>query len=371
MDFYLFALFFITTFILCLTFLNLGKFKRIEQGQDTSNKAGLAVCGAIVLGWTLLQVATPKGFFPFKEFIFGLYPFLIAAAGLSMYVIYPEKIRRFWVNFFICLLSVVFLPQNWLVFQGFLPLFFDRFATAVLWALFIGVYTRMDKANGLTIIQTSALCLGFTIFPSLAFRGEQSFVYTSTFAYYPMIILAAMIGFISYKKRMPDVLLGKTGAVPLGYLMGLFFVLMAAKGFWLAALIMPAYYYFEIIYSSIYKLIHRNAPEPTAFTFFISFVIRKNLNARGLLPLLFLIMLGFSLTGFLFNASVRLTFALAGLLFFYLLYRMLHWGQPKITYRSMFHDTKEAAVLLAENFKSSINSVSTYIKEKDKDKNKK
>ena len=361
MDFLLSVLFFVSTFLLCLVFLQIGKFKRAEEGKDTSNKAGLAVTASIILGWILLQAATNSSAFPFLEFPLGLYPFLIAVASLSMYTINGGKVNRFWVYFFITALSVVFLPENVFIFNGLLPLFFDRFFTAFLWAVFIRIYARMDKLNGLTFVQTSALCLGFSLFPVLASKAN---VYSVEFSSYPILVLSALIAFMNYKKYSPDTILGKTGSVPLGYLMGLFFVLLALKGYWVPALIMPTYYYFEFVYSSVNKFIHRRAPEPTSLLFFISWVIRKNLNTKGLYSFLFLMMLGFSLIGILY--PIKTAFMLAAFLLFYTLYRFFIWGRPKITYRSMFNDAKGAFCQVKDNVKDSIDTVSTYIKDKNK-----
>ena len=167
MSFSLFVLFFVATLLLCLAFLYIGKHEREEKGLDTSNKAGLAVMATIILGWILLQAASKKVIFPFENSPFGIAPFLIAAAALSMHVICKGKISRFWIYFLTTLLSVVFLPTNIFIFQGILPLYYDRFATALIWALFICVYTRMDKLNGITTFQTTALSLGFALFPLL------------------------------------------------------------------------------------------------------------------------------------------------------------------------------------------------------------
>lgn len=360
MSFWLFVLFFVATLLLCLALLNIGKFEREKKGFDTSNKAGLAVTFAIVLGWILLQVAYP--FFPSKEFALGLYPFLIAAVSLSVYSIRKGRINRFWIYLFVTLLSVAFLPENSFVFQGLLPLFYDRFLAALLWAIFIYIYTRIDKLSGLTIIQTSALCLGFSFF-SIITMGK---LYAVDFCFYPMLILASLIGFVNYKKYTPDALLGKTGSAPLGYLMGLFFALLAIKGYWIAFFIMPFYYYFEFIYSFIYQLFHRNTSQPVPFSFFISWVIRRNMNIKGLFSRLFLVMFLFACIGLLFNQNIRLMFVLVLFLCVSTLYKLLYWGQPKITWRSMFHDTKEAFGVIKSNVKDSYDTVSTYIKDKNR-----
>ena len=364
MDFSLFVLFFFTTLLLCITFLSLINAKRLESGKDVSSKSGLCVCASIILGWILLQCATAETLFPFKEFVFGFFPFLVGVAALSMYPIKKAIISSFWIYLFVSILSVIFLPNNWLVFQGYLPLFFDRFLTAVLWSLFICLYAKMDKVEALTQTQTTALCLVFSIFPFFSKTILTS--YSDIFSYYPMLILSALIGFITYKKRYPELSMGKTGAIPLGYLMGLFFIFIAVKGYYMAFLIMPAYYYFEIVYSAIYRFWYRQTPQPFAFSFFISKTIRDNLNTKGIMPLLLLVMIGLGLTALLFNQSYQMMFTLTGMLFFYLIYRFLTWGRPKITYRSMFYDTKEAIGQIGSNIKDSYQTVSDFWKNKKK-----
>ncbi len=364
MGFYIFALFFFVVLLLTVTFLALMNNSRIEKGLDLGNKAGLPVMFSLVLGWILLQASSSGNVFPSNIFLFGFYPFLIAAFSLSLYAVQKGIVRRFWIYLLVTLLSVVFLPENLLVFQGYLPLFFDRFATAILWALFINAYTSVDKVAGLTVVQTSALCLAFSLFPYIYINRGEAAPYSDTLTFYPMIIVAALIGFMMFKKRNPDLLLGKTGATPLGYLMGLFLILMTVKGYWMAAVVMPAYYYFEVIYSKINQFVHRKNPEPALFTFFISGVIRKNLNNRGVIPFLFLMMLGFALTGVMFGTSFQLSVILAACLFFYTLYRLIHWGIPRITYRSMFSDTKQAAVQVKDNIADSVKEAAQMLQKK-------
>ncbi|MBO5996934.1 MAG: hypothetical protein J6P93_00165 [Alphaproteobacteria bacterium] len=365
MSFYLFCLSFVATLLFCKIFLHIGNFKRTQEGHDTSNKAGLAVTASIILGWILLQASSSIFCFPFKNLTFGLYPFLIAAAALSMYSIRKGKVHRFWVYFFVTLISVMFIPEDTLVFNGIFPLFDDRYLTALLWAGFIAVYARMDKLNGATVIQTSTLSLAFSLFPLVTARAAT---YSVEFCYYPMIILAGLITFIHYKRYVPEASLGRTGSTPLGYLMGLFFVLLAIKGYWMAFIVMPTYYYFEFIYSSINKFIHRGMPEPepTSFLFFTSWIVRRNLNVTGLSKFLFKVMLGFALIGVVLNSSIHAMLGFDLVLFLCTMYYMFYWGRAKVPYRTMFRDAKDAIQQVSGNVKDSVNTVSTYIKDKNK-----
>ena len=355
MTVFLFILFFLTTTLLAfvLTYLLYNPITFPEQIKDITNKCGLTVIAAIFIGWSAFQLSANITEWPYSAFLFGLFPFLISAVGLSLYSIQKGKIHRFWVYLFITLLSTPFLPDNMLIFQGYLPFILDRLLVAVLWAAFMHIYATMDKIDGMTIIQTETLCLGFTCLPFFYF-----YLYPISFAAYPLLIIAALIGFIRYKKKFPYLLLGKTGAAPLGYLMGLFLILMAGKGMWLSVFIMPAYYYFEILYSAFYRFIHRKQPEPIIFSFFISHVIRNHLNAVGIMPFIMRRMFILTFLGILFvNYQPEYVIAiLAGtfIVFVDMINKLENWGEPKPRLRDLFSDIKNGTKTMIATTKKDI-----------------
>lgn len=359
---FLFLIFFLCVYLLTLAFLSVLNTIRAEKGIDLANKAGLSVVFAACLGWILLQVSSTQSLLNDSFFVFNWYPFILGAFALSLNAVQRRTGRRFWSVLLITVLSVAFIPQNLLVFQGILPLLLDRLITAILWAFFISAYGTMDKVVGLTFLQTNALCLSFALVPILS--AKRGFLFSSELSFYPLMISVALLAFVSFKKYAPDLRLGRCGALPLGYLVGLFLILLTAKGWTWVALVMPIYYYFEIIYSRLNVLFHRANPQPKLFTFFISKVIRENLDSRKILPSLFLFMLGFAVDGILFGHSLYISFVLALLLLICIVYKLSHWGSKSVTYRSMYNDTKDMSVQIWQNLKTSINEVSSAIKKK-------
>ena len=206
-------IFFLTVFLLTLAFLSILNAVRAEKGIDLGNKAGLAVISSICLGWILLQVSSSTPLINGSFFV--LYPFILAAFSLSLNAVHKGTGRRFWTIFGITAVSVVFLPENLFVFHGLFPLVLDRLFTAVLWAMFVSGYSTMDKVVGLTFVQTSALCLGLSLTPLITARFG---FFSADFASYPLMICVALLAFISFKRRTPDLLLGRCAAIPLGYL---------------------------------------------------------------------------------------------------------------------------------------------------------
>ena len=75
-------------------------------------------------------------------------------------------------------------------------------------------------------------------------------------------------------------------------------------------------------------------------------------------------MLGFAVDGILFGHSFYISTVLALLLLVCIVYNLLHWGSRRVTYRTMYKDTKDMSVQIWQNLKTSINEVSSAIKKK-------
>ncbi len=133
-------------------------------------------------------------------------------------------------------LGILALPDGTLVFQGLLPPLFDRIAAALLWVWFLNLYNFMDGIDGITCTETIFLGLGITASLLLAGLGGDAV---------PQLALAAAAGaagFLRWNWPRAKIFLGDVGSVSLGYLMGWLLLVMAAKGLWAPAAILPLYY---------------------------------------------------------------------------------------------------------------------------------
>lgn len=350
----LFVLFFFSTILLAYVFSYLlyNPSKLSEDIKDITNKGGLAVIMALSLGWIVTGIATPEASWPHSLYPFGLYPFMIAALSLSLYSIEKGKLHRFWIYLFITVMSVYFFPNDYMIFQGYLPLPVDRLLTAILWAFFIHIYVTLDKVKGMTLLQTQSLCFGFLIFPIL-----YPFLFSFYFLAYPLLTIATLLGFMHYKKKVPYLVMGKTGAAPLGYIMGVFFIILISKGFWLTIFVMPIYYYFEMLYSLYVRFKHRKNPEPVVFTFYITHVIQKNLNAKGIMPFLLRRMFLFALLGVVVRNSLLAAFISCGIIFLEMFTRLNQWNQPKPKLWDLFKDVKQGSTTLWQTFKQDVQNI--------------
>jgi UDP-N-acetylmuramyl pentapeptide phosphotransferase/UDP-N-acetylglucosamine-1-phosphate transferase len=122
------------------------------------------------------------------------------------------------------------------VFQGLLPPLLDRLATALLWVWFVNLYNFMDGIDGIAGVETVTLGAGAALASWLApaLGGEVA----------PLALCAAAagLGFLRWNWPPAQIFLGDVGSVPLGYALGFVLLLLAGRGLWAPALILPLYY---------------------------------------------------------------------------------------------------------------------------------
>lgn len=132
---------------------------------------------------------------------------------------------------------LVLLPGQWLVFDGLLPIWLDRFLSGIAWLWFVNLYNFMDGIDGITGTETFCIGLGIALAASWAPGMTQLDVI-------PAGLLVAAIGgaFLVWNWHPAKIFLGDSGSVPLGFVLGGLLLLLAMQGQLAAAVILPAYY---------------------------------------------------------------------------------------------------------------------------------
>jgi UDP-N-acetylmuramyl pentapeptide phosphotransferase/UDP-N-acetylglucosamine-1-phosphate transferase len=192
--------------------------------------AGLAVIPVVLCGWAAIAVVRAPG---------GVWIVMIAAAALAALSWrddlggVPVPIRLL-AHAVAVAAGLAALPGP--VFGGVLPLPLDRAASWLLWLWFVELYNFMDGIDGITGIETVALGGGAALVLGVAGAAGDG---TAGLA---LVAAAAALGFLRWNWHPAKIFLGDVGSVPLGYLLGWLLLLIAAKGFWVPALILPLYY---------------------------------------------------------------------------------------------------------------------------------
>lgn len=127
--------------------------------------------------------------------------------------------------------------------QGLLPLWAEAPLVALAWVWFINLYNFMDGIDGITVAQTTSLSVGIFVL------GMITTEVTAGMQADAAIVAAAVLGFAFFNWHPARIFMGDVGSIPLGFLMGYMLLMLAAKGEWAAALILPAYYLADATYT--------------------------------------------------------------------------------------------------------------------------
>ncbi|MDX1485150.1 MAG: glycosyltransferase family 4 protein [Alphaproteobacteria bacterium] len=170
----------------------------------------------------------------------------LGAAGILALVSWADDVRgvpvmlRLGAHIACVVLVLALVPEAFTLFQGALPLVLDRLIAALLWVWFLNLYNFMDGIDGLAGVETAAIGAG--IFAATALIGAQGGGPAMVLGLSGLVLGAAALGFLALNWHPARVFLGDVGSVPLGYLTGWLLLTLAMWGYWVAALILPAYY---------------------------------------------------------------------------------------------------------------------------------
>ena len=206
--------------------------ERSSHSTPVPRGAGLALVPALAAGALALSLAgaAPAG------------TALVVAVALALGLIFwRDDVRGLPIAARLAAqaLAVVIGLAAWpggAVFQGALPPFLDRAVAGLLWLWFINLYNFMDGIDGIAGVETAALGIGTALV--LAFAGASN----DGTAFVAIATAAAALGFLRWNWHPATIFLGDVGSVPLGYFMGWLLLLLAGKGLWAPALILPLYY---------------------------------------------------------------------------------------------------------------------------------
>jgi UDP-N-acetylmuramyl pentapeptide phosphotransferase/UDP-N-acetylglucosamine-1-phosphate transferase len=122
------------------------------------------------------------------------------------------------------------------IFHGWLPPWLDIAAVAVLWVWFVNLFNFMDGSDGLAGGEAAAIGAGLALFAAVGAGADPALLGLAG------AIAAAAIGFLVWNWAPARIFLGDVGSVPLGYLVGYLLLLVANRGYWRIALILPLYF---------------------------------------------------------------------------------------------------------------------------------
>jgi UDP-N-acetylmuramyl pentapeptide phosphotransferase/UDP-N-acetylglucosamine-1-phosphate transferase len=204
--------------------------ERSSHRVPTPRGGGLAPVGVAVGAWIALAVACAC---PAVGIVAGGAVLLAAVGWLDDRRSLP-LLPRLAGQIVAVALGLAALPEG-LVAQGLLPEPLDRAFAALAWLWFVNLTNFMDGVDGLAAGNAAVVAAGIA---AIALAGSGP----AALAPFALALAGAALGFLAWNRPPAKVFLGDAGSVPLGFLLGWLLLILAAKGAWAAALILPLYF---------------------------------------------------------------------------------------------------------------------------------
>ncbi|MTI09301.1 glycosyltransferase family 4 protein [Rhodospirillaceae bacterium RKSG073] len=205
--------------------------ERSSHTVPTPRGGGIVVTGMTLLTWC---------WFAYESQNWLAFVPAIASLGLAIISWLDDLIdlsagRRLLLQLIAVFIGYYWIAETGSVTQGLLPIWAEWVIFSFFWAGFVNFYNFMDGIDGISGVETIAISLGLFLIASQL--GVLSEIYIVS-----IYIAAIALGFLMVNWHPAKIFLGDVGSIPLGYLLGALLLHLAAKGYWVSALILPAYY---------------------------------------------------------------------------------------------------------------------------------
>ena len=203
--------------------------QRSSHQHPTPKGGGIAVVAVIAMCWSVPALDSP------------IAAALLVGALLLAFLSWIDDLKtvkiivRLSAQFAAVILGLFFLDNEGYLLQGLAPKWLDRVFAALVWVWFINLFNFMDGIDGIASIETMIISFGLAILsitsPSIAPEPWLS-----------LSILGVATGFLKSNWPPAKLFLGDVGSIPLGYILGGLLLLVAMRGAWQVALILPLYF---------------------------------------------------------------------------------------------------------------------------------
>lgn len=207
--------------------------ERSLHSRPVPKGAGASVVAIVLISWLALALV---GSAPAATPTICVLTFALAALSWFNDLRDLPPPLRLAVHFMIVGIAVTLLPARGQIFGGLIPPALDTVLTAVVWTWFINLYNFMDGIDGITAVETCAISLGLAAVAALMGTTAGGAVAL------PVMLVAAILGFLPWNWHPARVFLGDVGSVPIGFLVGWLLLLLAGDNHRAAALLLPLYY---------------------------------------------------------------------------------------------------------------------------------
>ena len=228
--------------------------ERSSHSQPTLKGAGLVVVGSIIIMFLLIDLMDLDKFNSLKNtpvIIYILVALIVLALISWLDDLYGLSIGlRLLIQFLIVASVLAADYERVNFFPTFIPWWIWFFPLLTFWCLFANIVNFMDGIDGMSGVETVSICLGIIIISAVNGwipLGQN----------YALAIVGVSLGFLWWNWPPARIFLGDVGSIPLGFLLAWLLFGLAAKGFYLQAIILPLYYLIDATLTISIRLFNR------------------------------------------------------------------------------------------------------------------
>jgi UDP-N-acetylmuramyl pentapeptide phosphotransferase/UDP-N-acetylglucosamine-1-phosphate transferase len=134
-----------------------------------------------------------------------------------------------------------------------LPLALERLVLGVAWVWFINLFNFMDGIDGLAGSEAVAVAFG-------CFLVSASATATHPAGSLALIVGGAAAGYLVWNWHPAKLMMGDTGSIPLGFLLGWLLIDLALRGYLAAATILPLYFVTDATLTLVRRILRGERP---------------------------------------------------------------------------------------------------------------
>jgi len=222
---------------------------RSSHSAPTPRGGGLAMLAAILPALLVVSFSAQS---PAMEWIGIILLCLVLAAvswrddshGLS-------PLFRFSAHLIVVIIAALWTLAGPVPGLSMIPLPFQFALIVIGWVWFINLFNFMDGIDGMAGVETLSIGAGAVLIGTFKGAPDAALILPG------LILIAAALAFLIWNWSPAAIFLGDVGSVTLGFLLGWLLIVIAAKGYLAAAIILPLYYLADASWTLVKRLIKR------------------------------------------------------------------------------------------------------------------
>ncbi len=221
---------------------------RSSHKVPTRQGGGIAVVGAIIIvtAGMLYSASDEASTVPLAVLFSAVV--LVAIVGIVADIHPDYVVPRFLLQALAVVLMIFALPEDLRV-APFLPWWAERalLLFGTLW--FVNLVNFMDGLDWMTVAEVVPISAMLAAIGILDALPPWSIVVS-------LALCGAMIGFAFFNRPVAKLFLGDVGSLPIGLILAWLLILIAGKGDWVAALLLPLYYLADATLTLLRRLVN-------------------------------------------------------------------------------------------------------------------